>query len=144
MTSFTHLANKRASKKLAVSSKQQQDVQPGIVLGKSFLPKSQSVEFLDRIGPENYHHNQQPMVMTKRKKHTNASTEDLTNPGPSNRPAKTRTLPRPKLSREESIPPLRYKEFKREKITDLGFEEAKKRLSCFEKSGEVFSLTESL
>jgi len=140
VTSFTHLAQARASQK-SVITKQRVEIQDSIITGKSFLPKSQSVEFLDRAGQQQ---RQLPKVLPLRKKQSNASTEKLANLGSPSRPvAKTRTLPRPKLSREEIVP-LRSKESKRKNISDLGFEEAKKRLSCFEKSGEVFSLTESL
>lgn len=147
ITGFTLLAQSRAKKvpvKQDNTDEDQSLSQGAPAQGNrkpNFLSKSQSAEFLDRIGNTT----SLPKVVPRRNKYQTSLSEDKTDLDSPTKPIpKPRTLPRPKLSQ------------KREKIQSPSSDSpgdiasidvclaAKKRQSTFEKSGEVFSLTESL
>lgn len=141
IVAFTMLAQSRASASSEIIAQDRIDGGPvhnegdGAQEGKKMFPlsKSQSAEFLDKIGNTPYSSKTLP------KKMKNAtSVENIADGSP--KPAKTRTLPRPKLTRKDT----KRKDSDTRVVPGETLTEAKKRLSIFEKSGEVFSLTESL
>ena len=104
------------------------------------LTKSQSEEFLDKIGTTSC----QPQALPRGNKLKNSSMENLADIDNSKRPVpKPRTLPRPKLAKkkEKTPPPASQPATK---ALEGGISIAQKRHSSFEKSGDVFSLVESL